>query len=66
MHCNIGNADRIIRIIIGLAILAIGLILQSWWGLIGLIPLGTALVRWCPLYVPFRISTDRKKIHSQP
>jgi type IV secretory pathway TrbD component len=61
MKCNIGTVDRTIRIFLGLAILAIGLILHSWWGLIGLIPLGTALVRWCPLYVPFKISTDRKK-----
>lgn len=61
MKCNIGNTDRVVRIILGLIILAVGLILHSWWGLIGLVPLGTALVRWCPLYIPFKISTDRKK-----
>ncbi len=57
MKCNVGKTDKAIRIILGLVIIAVGVIYQSWWGLIGLIPLFTGLVRWCPLYVPFKIST---------
>lgn len=61
MKCNIGPTDRIIRIVAGVVILIIGLVAKSWWGLIGLIPLVTAAIKWCPLYVPFKISTDKKK-----
>lgn len=57
MQTNVGSADRILRIILGLAIGAAGLYTQSWFGLIGLIPLATGLIRWCPAYLPFGIST---------
>lgn len=60
MTRNIGLTDRGIRIVVGIAILFIGLFLESWWGLIGLIPLATAFVRWCPLYAPFNISTIKR------
>lgn len=56
-----GNADRWIRAIIGLVIIAIGIYFKSWWGLIGIIPLATALISTCPLYLPFRISTRKAK-----
>ncbi|MDH7603569.1 MAG: DUF2892 domain-containing protein [Melioribacter sp.] len=57
MKKNIGTTDKIIRIIIGLAIIVIGIFSQSLWGLIGLIPILTALTGRCLLYVPFGIST---------
>ncbi len=60
MKKNMGKTDRTLRIIAGIIILLAGLYFKSWWGLIGLIPLGTALIRWCPLYVPFKISTGKK------
>jgi hypothetical protein len=60
MKCNMGKGDRIFRGIVGIALLAVGYYFKSWWGLIGLIPLGTALVSFCPLYVPFRINTAGK------
>lgn len=57
MKKNIGTTDKIIRIILGIVIIAIGINAQSWWGLIGIIPILTALISWCPLYLPFGIST---------
>ena len=57
MKANIGNADRAIRVIVGLVILCAGVLGRSWWGLIGLLPLITATVRFCPAYVPFGLST---------
>lgn len=60
MKCNVGKTDKTIRIIGGLVILALGVLLKSWWGLIGIIPLATALSGWCPLYVPFKISTRKE------
>ncbi len=57
MKCNVGKTDKIIRVIIGLVIIVIGIYYQSWWGLLAIIPLFTAAVSWCPLYLPFGIST---------
>lgn len=61
MPRNIGKLDKAIRIVIGTVIVILGLVFASWWGLIGLIPLVTGLAGWCPLYVPFGISTCEKK-----
>jgi hypothetical protein len=59
MKSNMGKTDRIIRIIAGLAIGAAGIYFKSWWGLVGAVLLVTALIGWCPLYYPFRISTRK-------
>lgn len=61
MKCNVGKTDRLLRIIIGLVILVLGYIYSNWWGLIGLIPLLTGLFRWCPAYLPCKISTDKSE-----
>ncbi len=56
MKKNVGTIDRTIRIIIGLVI--ISLIFwgpKSAWGLIGILPLMTGLVGWCPPYTLFGI-----------
>jgi hypothetical protein len=42
-------------------IIALGVVFQSWWGAIGLIPLFTGTTRWCPVYLPFGISTCKKE-----
>ena len=57
---NIGKTDKIIRIVLGIAILLIGFMNHSWWGLIGLIPLGTALLGYCPLYPLVGVNTNKK------
>ncbi|RKX33643.1 MAG: DUF2892 domain-containing protein [Verrucomicrobia bacterium] len=57
MKLNMGALDRIIRLVVGIAILVLGYTTQSWWGLVGLIPLGTAAIGWCPAYLPFGMST---------
>ena len=57
MKHNVGHADRIVRIALGLAAIAAGLYYQSWFGLVGLVFLGTGLIGWCPGYLPFGIST---------
>ena len=60
MTCNMGRGDRIFRGVLGIVILVAGIFFQSWWGLIGLIPLITSIVAWCPAYVPFSINTGAK------
>jgi hypothetical protein len=64
MKKNMGTADRVIRGAIGIAILAAGYHYESWFGLVGLIPLATAFVSWCPAYLPFGISTSRNHAKS--
>jgi hypothetical protein len=60
MMKNIGTPDKWIRIVIGLFLLS--LIFwgpETLWGLVGIIPIATALVNFCPLYVPFKINTGK-------
>jgi len=56
---NVGKADKMVRIVAGIAILGAGLYFQSYWGLVGIVPLFTAFTRWCPAYIPFGVTTDR-------
>lgn len=60
MKSNMGSVDRTIRLVLGLAIIVAGVVTKSWWGAIGLLPLLTAAVGWCPGYLPFGISTRAK------
>lgn len=57
MQKNVGQTDKAIRIVIGLAVIVIGIINQSWWGAVGIIPLLTAFAGFCPLYTVLNIST---------
>jgi len=57
MKPNVGKIDKIVRWIVGLVILILGFYYRSWWGLVGLIPILTATISRCPLYLPFGIST---------
>jgi hypothetical protein len=59
MKTNIGPIDRTLRILIGVSILATGFFRDSWWGLVGLVPILTAIVRFCPAYLPLGINTCR-------
>ncbi|MCC7451431.1 MAG: DUF2892 domain-containing protein [Anaerolineae bacterium] len=59
MKRNLGNLDRIIRTILGIAIMLAGLYFQTWLGVLGVVLLVTAAIGWCPLYAPFHISTNR-------
>lgn len=60
MKHNIGNIDRVVRVLVGLAL--IGATLSGaigTWGWIGVVPLLTGLFRVCPAYLPFGLSTCR-------
>jgi hypothetical protein len=55
---NVGNIDRILRILVGLVLIALVFVgPQTPWGWIGLIPLATGLLRTCPLYSLIGLST---------
>ncbi len=57
MKSNVGGIDKKIRIIAGISIIVAGAYFQSWWGAVGIIPIATALINWCPAYLPFGFST---------
>lgn len=58
MNTNIGHADRAIRVLLGLGLLALAFIgPKTAWGYIGIVPLLTALVGFCPAYRLFGFRT---------
>jgi hypothetical protein len=62
MKQNIGNIERILRIVVGAALVVLALMgTIGWWGWLGVIPLATGLVGWCPPYALLGISTCKTK-----
>jgi hypothetical protein len=61
MKSNVGGIDRVVRLVVGLALIAWGVITQNWWGAVGIIPLFTAAIGWCPAYLPFGLNSCRTK-----
>lgn len=58
MEANVGRTDRIIRIVAGLALLSLVFIgPQTLWGLIGIVPLATAFINFCPAYKLLGVNT---------
>jgi hypothetical protein len=55
LACNVGKTDKIIRVIIGVVILGLGYAFHSWLGIIGIVPILTAVFGRCGLYYPQRI-----------
>ena len=61
MSKNVGATDRIVRIVAGVGILSLAFVgPHTTWGYIGLIPLVTGLIGWCPAYRLFGIRTCAK------
>jgi hypothetical protein len=61
MKKNVGEVDRVVRILLGAAIVCLGMWYRNLWGLIGLLPFISGVVAWCPLYRLFGISTHKEK-----
>ncbi|MEE9403460.1 MAG: DUF2892 domain-containing protein [Algisphaera sp.] len=65
LKLNVGSTDRIIRIILGIAVIALAFVFRGSLGniglgigaAIGLVFIGTGIFRFCPAYVPFGLST---------
>ncbi|WP_294538250.1 DUF2892 domain-containing protein [uncultured Rhodoblastus sp.] len=59
---NVGGVDRILRIVVGLVLIALVFVgPQTAWGWVGLVPLLTGLIGWCPPYSMLGINTCAKK-----
>ena len=61
MKRNVGNADKTIRIAVGLILIVLALLgTICWWGYLGIIPLLAGVVCNCPLYTLLGISTCKR------
>ncbi len=62
MNRNVGNTDRILRVVAGLILISLVFVgPKTVWGWVGLIPLITGLFRWCPAYTLVGVSTCKKQ-----
>ncbi len=58
MKANVGGIDKILRIVVGLALIVAALTgYLGVWAWIGVVPLATGLMGWCPAYTLFGMST---------
>ena len=61
MAMNVGNADRIIRVLIGIALIVVAALGHGpirWLGLVGIVLIVTAMIRFCPAYWLMRVRTS--------
>ena len=61
MKTNVGATDKIIRIVAGIVLIIMGILYSKIWIIIGLIPLITGLIGFCPLYTLLGINTCKVK-----
>ncbi len=55
---NVGSTDKIARIAVGALLILLSLLsIIGWWGWIGVVPLATGLMNWCPAYTLLGINT---------
>lgn len=68
MKCNVGKTEQIIRILLGITIVSLGVYYKNWWGVIGLAPIITGIIRYCPLNDILGVSTckNRKQQNLDP
>jgi len=63
---NVGGIDRVIRIIVGIALILFAVMgpadmAWKWVGWIGVVPIVTAIIGWCPAYTLFGLRTNKAK-----
>ena len=58
MNKNVGGFDRILRVVVGVVLVALAATgTVGAWGFVGIVPIVTAAIGWCPAYLPFGFST---------
>lgn len=58
MQANVGGIDRILRIVVGATLILWAAVAAGpAWAWIGVVPLVTGIIRWCPAYLPFGIKS---------
>ena len=62
MKLNMGTPDRSLRVVLGLVLIGLAATgTVGWWGWLGVIPLATALIGWCPAYTLLGVSTCKTR-----
>ena len=61
MKANVGGIDRTLRIVAGGALILWAILGGPVWAWIGVVPLATGLIGWCPAYLPLGMSTCKTK-----
>ncbi len=62
MKANVGGIDRGLRIVVGLVLIALAATgTVGWWGWLGVLPLATGLIGWCPPYAIFGFNTCKTR-----
>ncbi len=62
MKSNVGGVDRALRIVVGLVLVGLAATgTVGWWGWLGIVPLATGLIGWCPPYALLGFNTCRMK-----
>ena len=65
MKKNIGDKERVIRVVAGLGIVSLYLVApRTPWALLGIVPVVTGLTGWCPPYTLLGINTCKKTAYS--
>jgi len=58
MGMNVGGVDRTVRIVAGVALVGMAVAgIGTPWTWVGVVPLATGAIGWCPAYLPFGLST---------
>ncbi len=58
MNLNVGGIDKILRIVVGVALIGLTVTdVIGVWGWVGIVPLATGLINWCPLYPMIGLNT---------
>jgi hypothetical protein len=60
MKKNVGKGARYIFIFLAIAVFALGVIFNTWWGLLGVIPVIVAATERCAIFYLFKIDTTKK------
>lgn len=62
IQTNVGTIDRTLRIGVGSILVILAVTGQvGAWGWLGVVPMATGLLRWCPAYLPFGLSTCKTR-----
>lgn len=62
MKANVGGIDRTVRIVAGLVLVGLAATgTVGWWGWLGVVPLATGLIGWCPPYAIFGFNTCKNR-----
>ena len=62
MNKNVGGIDRTVRVVVGVSLVALAATgTVGAWGYVGIVPILTGAVGWCPAYLPFGFSSCKTR-----